>query len=65
MNKLKAMGRRACLKPGQTLAEYGLVLGLVSLVVVGVMMTMSGEIGNTLGIINANLLNARDQVQVR
>lgn len=48
-------------KKGQSLAEYGLILGLIAVVAIAALTTMGGEIQNILNKINAELLNVNSK----
>ena len=55
LNKVLSLLRR---DEGQTLVEYALIVGLVSVAAITVMVTMGGEIGNLFTRITDELIGA-------
>lgn len=53
---LKSIARKKV--KGQSLAEYGLILGLVSIIAIAALQTMGGEISNIMNNINTALSGA-------
>ncbi len=47
-------------KKGQSLVEYGLILALVSVVAIAVLNTMGTHIRDTIGTVNNELIEARN-----
>lgn len=52
---MSALKRLVTEESGQGLAEYGLILGLVAVVVVGVLFAMGGKLSGIFGKVNAEL----------
>jgi Flp pilus assembly pilin Flp len=48
---------------GQSLAEYGLILGLLSIVCIAALFSMSTEIGRIMGEVKSSLIQANVQQQ--
>jgi Flp pilus assembly pilin Flp len=57
-NRLQKNRIRAFSLRGQTLVEYALILAFISVVAIGVLITMGGQTSNTYSIINQQMSNA-------
>ena len=55
---LKKMKNLVVKEEGQALTEYGLIIGLIAVVTIGVLTTMGGQIDTLLGKISTGLKSA-------
>jgi pilus assembly protein Flp/PilA len=56
--KMAVWKMRLTSEKGQTLVEYGLILALIAVVVIGVIAAIGGKLGSIFGTVNNTLNNA-------
>lgn len=56
--KMAVWKMRLASEKGQTLVEYGLILALIAVVVVGVIMAIGGKLNNVFGTVSNTLNNS-------
>ena len=56
MKKGKLLGKRR--RRGQTLVEYALILAIISVVAIGVLITLGGQVKTIYSIVDSSLVSA-------
>jgi Flp pilus assembly pilin Flp len=60
INRLHKRRIHSFLSRGQTLVEYALIVAFISVVAIGTLMAMGGQVSNTYSTVNTQLINAED-----